>query len=35
MTTLNYAAGKSPTRYARAYVVVGDQYIYSDVIRNK
>ena len=36
MATLNYAADKpNPDRYARAYVVVNGQYIYSDVIRNK
>ncbi len=36
MTTLHYSDSlPNPTRYARAYVVVNGQYIYSDVICNK
>ena len=33
MATLNYT--DNPTRYARAYVKVGDTYYYSNIVKNK
>lgn len=35
MGTLNYKKGKNPTRYARAYVIVGKVPYYSNVVKNK
>ena len=35
MGTLNYKKDKNPTRYARAYVIVGDVEYYSNVVINK